>query len=1792
MAASVLTDQETAELSRFSQGRAHIQSHLDLLGSRPAVDPFAHFVPVWNTSSEAHLLSVWSDLDARLDEVKQWIAERDQIEDEASEFDSEDMEKLRKMAKAASDGAQLSASDTDIVEVALETIVSLEKLRSLLELRALSLSLYFSRLIWETQRRDCWTTYAVLSEEMNEIVVSKSKWPVAGPPHGCDSPKDHVWPTSTQATANSKTFDRNIVSEVSQLCGRIQQFAEVQVSSAGVCLDAVIEQLQVPEEFIDEQDRIDALADEMMSQSHFLGNVLQQWQKADEVREKIRSIESRAKILILHVEHAKAEIPSAASAHSYAQSLSELSRLLEDVCGPAARDYLEATETSSRRLRLLRHHMPPAPRHIRWPAQEDLNSSMVDALNQELVAAAKQARRAKSAIEAYQEATKAASQVEEARSRLLRAVRACSGLDTECHSEWPAKSTSSSRSEEAAQIISKTVALPDTSPIPSLSHAVARLQIRLITVEGEAASAQADLTDSLLKCRSLGFASDAQQRQANEASAAWAAQNVSTKTSLAETVSLVQALELIERIQRDLSNGETDLRLDVMHWAKVAESSRFSLSKSSRTLLTPDPDPGPGNPPFAASEAALASLAAFEGHTLGSLVPETIDVLRQRCEHLSAQSLQLRQLAKWAAAVTHQAECAALVQDHFDRLCQDAEHVQSRCLLLLSDTLESTDEIDKVQYEVQELQASIAHFTASQIRDIALVGPAPDLSSLSVEGKPILLSSSDSDVQNASNTWCLTLAQKQQEIEHALQGLRKAVVDEQSRDQVGQEASVRNREEGQIDHTVAILPPAMNNAEVSSPSPAQSIVDNRGHDDGQYAERPNGPSTDPSTSASLTFPSPCLPTTPRRSAKQHLVADAKEPEQERPHSQAQSRSYMAFFAAVRDCEQELGRRERSFTKVLESKASRRLPLRAFISELGNRRNDAEEKLSIRLEVVKSALELLQDTVALGESSSTVAQAQQDAARIASAVQELLARLDGVILAEGGDSPIHSGQPLYVASELSRSKSSVSSLSADLEGRFRISAGSADVVRSRSAPSLPHPADIGSLPNSPAPGEVPAAGPKIADLAAKLSGGEVEIQTIVDGLAQMKAFLDLPTNEESRRVQDEWVQLRGEVEAILQQHSAEAAGANLQALSRQREEQVNRFKLLTIFAEKAAESEAALASFLDLLDQAGNESFDDDLRALSPPNAHSMKEEDSASKTPCYTPQSARNGEDSELALNLSYAQRTRAALAALEPILEQAKQAAAPVSQDIRVKERLAQINRSYVDMAEMASDVLNPGLQRSSSVSSLASTASRGSSSASLPPSPVMSMSSRFGFSTTSTVSAAAAPASKAVSAAARPSVSPAPSVSSIPRARKISSTSSTNQEPTATALRALRRKSGAHKTTPLEHQEAAVTQMPRRRSSASPGPATPRAPVAARTCLTSITGSPATPTASQPRAALGSDPFGTPTPSRLRAPSTFARPSSMGTSTPRTPSVKPSTSAARKRPASVATPKLTDRPNSYRANPKSKLDVAVAQTINRLSVPVKIEAVKPSGNATYEDHSGKYWVGHPDPRLCFCRILRSRTIMVRVGGGWQELTRYLMQHHGLSTANVELGLAQTSPASAKTSPSGTRTSAKKTNAIPWLSSSMSMEQGADRASSPAAGGDVPRRLLSQRGDISSPIFLPSQWSPTLSRKAYTNEGAGETPTRSERKRLGSSSSSSAAVEAIEAAAGLGLGVGLRADNRSRHVRKSFSTSSPAPRPREREQKSFQVQMKAPIRLPSHGGAENVDPDDSLGSVRSVYFR
>lgn len=90
------------------------------------------------------------------------------------------------------------------------------------------------------------------------------------------------------------------------------------------------------------------------------------------------------------------------------------------------------------------------------------------------------------------------------------------------------------------------------------------------------------------------------------------------------------------------------------------------------------------------------------------------------------------------------------------------------------------------------------------------------------------------------------------------------------------------------------------------------------------------------------------------------------------------------------------------------------------------------------------------------------------------------------------------------------------------------------------------------------------------------------------------------------------------------------------------------------------------------------------------------------------------------------------------------------------------------------------------------------------------------------------------------------------------------------------------------------------------------------------------------------------------------------------------------------------------------------------------------------HRDEVGKYWIGDP-PKLYYARILRSKTVMLRVGGGWQELGSFLSTHYNqLFTAENAREIAR----SAATSVSDPSTPKIYTQDLPggerpWISAS-----------------------------------------------------------------------------------------------------------------------------------------------------------
>ncbi|GAA5844691.1 hypothetical protein JCM9279_002883 [Rhodotorula babjevae] len=107
---------------------------------------------------------------------------------------------------------------------------------------------------------------------------------------------------------------------------------------------------------------------------------------------------------------------------------------------------------------------------------------------------------------------------------------------------------------------------------------------------------------------------------------------------------------------------------------------------------------------------------------------------------------------------------------------------------------------------------------------------------------------------------------------------------------------------------------------------------------------------------------------------------------------------------------------------------------------------------------------------------------------------------------------------------------------------------------------------------------------------------------------------------------------------------------------------------------------------------------------------------------------------------------------------------------------------------------------------------------------------------------------------------------------------------------------------------------------------------------------------------------------------------PATAHTRTPR-PSIAPTTPPSRR----------SDRAQPYSANVHNKLDREVGSIINALPQHVQVPIRVADGKWT--DESGVYNIGG---RLYFCRILRSKQVMVRVGGGWLSLLQFLITHFG----------------------------------------------------------------------------------------------------------------------------------------------------------------------------------------------------
>ncbi|CAO3698855.1 unnamed protein product [Rhizopus stolonifer] len=92
------------------------------------------------------------------------------------------------------------------------------------------------------------------------------------------------------------------------------------------------------------------------------------------------------------------------------------------------------------------------------------------------------------------------------------------------------------------------------------------------------------------------------------------------------------------------------------------------------------------------------------------------------------------------------------------------------------------------------------------------------------------------------------------------------------------------------------------------------------------------------------------------------------------------------------------------------------------------------------------------------------------------------------------------------------------------------------------------------------------------------------------------------------------------------------------------------------------------------------------------------------------------------------------------------------------------------------------------------------------------------------------------------------------------------------------------------------------------------------------------------------------------------------------------------RVRKSSLPTRTPKKQSSVYVADPKNDLDMEIGRIVNNAPYQVKVKMVP--------GEVGRYWFGHLNPKLAYCRVLKSKMVMVRVGGGWAELSQFLRDH------------------------------------------------------------------------------------------------------------------------------------------------------------------------------------------------------
>ncbi|KAF8076120.1 hypothetical protein FPV67DRAFT_1405975 [Lyophyllum atratum] len=1574
-----LESHEVIELQTFSERKVWIEEKIKSLEKMPPIEVFAGLDAV--RASAEHVPGLITP-----HELKQWITEHDTIEKETEQFDRGELTKLRQLTKAATQ-RNLSPADTDVIELTLTTIYELDKLLHLLRDRSENLELLGVRLSWEESRIAGWVDRRKILQDLQTFLDTRARWtpsvyenpPRADEPH---DPRRRSSVTSLASVASDSSvtpskFSRSarfklaelLSRDAAQFAGRVTSLRHGKIAAAGKVLDKLIDHSRkpVPEELLDEQDKLEEKGiTDMEHVGKFAMNIVMQWRKADEIYVETMKDRLSAQNLFEEIETAKLHHPTSRQSASFVSRADALVKRLALRGNPAS---------SSSTF--------PRPEHPLFGDQKDFNKMLAQSLSSEIASTTTIAHNVDGAAKAYRTAFEAVKRVENMITtaqelstifasivtRIQEGVSAGDGdgsppnlmteacLEPSRHSAFLAL-LPSILNENVLAVQSSTQVLRNSLP------AILGLDLPGISMEFKA-NAGAEF-------RRLG----ALQNQAREA-----CDDVTARGSRLREARRIQGV-----IDRDLKHLG-DVRQEI---TDMMETQRWrQVSGPDSELPTPESSPATPLPTKLSHSEFVAEIVH-----LSSQIAQGIDlplvsldgVLEEPLKQWLLKEASLlkglldgtKKMAELLKSIQKQADAMESIHNEFNDLqlrFEDAiERVESCIDEVLSNRLVNGDipeaNVD-LQSSLELARDDVTKFVGGLVARIPFVNQHVNSASVSLTfnkrrstpmdpkfGRPTSLELPfdlavlDDAVRSDSNSFAMKL-----------NGRLECLVQRLAHFDLARMAKELDATLGTTTEDISKV-----NRELTT---YKSVLSDLLSQHGDTTKSLNTLLMDAQRTAQNDRPRIACSFSPIRELLRKMdavpgVHDAS----------VREVLYVARRRAVDSAEDLFKIWESDISTFLDAilheqkvEATRLEQLR-IAEELRQQaerdRIAAEEAERSRVEQERLEMEKEEKLKEERKAEALRQQAEQD--RIA-AEQAEVARLtrerveaeerrrleeerlveEALIQAENDRIAAEEAEKIRLHQERLAVEEKLRLVKEELAAERRLQAERDRIAAER----LEQDRKVRVLVFVPVSARVVTYFPDIFGLRIAPSEGLPKTKEMTDLQAQCLAFrkrlrsisinetcrpkkssAHLPNLDQLRRMARDFSSISSGVSLLPSSVPDFSVDVELRSLRAELEasaELMKRVEKLAQLADEIQKCDAALSDFLEHIDS----------YPAPPKGILSSSHRSLLAATP-----------EEQLVARLSF---TRGAI---ESMISKF----ASVSNDSRALAEKTRILQTWSELEEMGNDRLGGKKSRPPSTISSRPSSGRNSSASAINPRSTKKTSGYSNLSASSTSSQKRllvpnhpTPRRAVSGGSAGPPSRPLSQVSNLSSNRAVSGPLGVSLHNSTFASR--------QRTSSLSNSVSTPVRHP------STTPMRSRAQTAQHQRASSPTGSEAS--------------------SYSRSARTHTRSSTSMSSWSRAPrnslsSIAPMLKGATP-PKKSAIPRKT-----YVADPQNKLDVAVGDVVNNLSVGINIEGV----SETWKDQSGKYWIGNQDPKLCFCRILRSQTVMVRVGGGWSELSKFIKDH------------------------------------------------------------------------------------------------------------------------------------------------------------------------------------------------------